>query len=116
MPSEQTEGTVQAAGWELTYVNPTVNADKFYRLFVVGSAVVAHYGRSGARQGQTKVYDRGTPAAARAFARQQTIAKLAKGYTQPEAARLFTARLTDVSAANGPALTAAWRQGTEVTR
>jgi predicted DNA-binding WGR domain protein len=108
------EGQAHAAGWELTYVNPAVNSDKFYRVFVVESDVVVHFGRQGSG-GQTHLYSQQSPAAAQAFARQQTTKKRAKGYQHSGPSRLFVANLDDVRQRNGGALTQAWQAGEAVS-
>lgn len=111
------DGQAHAAGWELICVDPAANHDKFYRVFVVESDVVVHFGRRGTN-GQTHLYSKPSPEAAQAFARQQTNQKLSrdKGYQHNGPSRLFVANLADVRQRDGRALSRAWQAGEAVSR
>lgn len=70
---------VQAYFVELIYIDPRVNSDKFYRIYVVDNKMVTQYGRNGAfGTFGTKSYP--SPAAAEAAGRKQRNAKRDKGY------------------------------------
>lgn len=65
---------------ELTYIDPAVNADKFYRVFVLGDTVTCQYGRNGTFGAWTPRKAYGSPEAAHKAADKTVAAKMGKGY------------------------------------
>lgn len=65
---------------EANYVDPRAGNDKFYRVFVIGSAWVTQYGRNGTIGTFTKLVEETTPEAALKAAEAKMLSKIKKGY------------------------------------